>query len=387
MLDDDNQSRRASLVAGLILLIVLAAVAAMSGTPGEENFAWAVTGNPAPYTEVFEVMSQLGAGDNRVWFQGSTVASQVSGGRTRSPGRGRVAPNAHGRALAQILDALEPIGVPMSACFADEALVTYDLGVAPGAAVEVLAGLLESADPDLHARLRGVLRDFRFATGLDPAVDLLPHLGQGISAALLPPEDDPDGWPLPRKVVIMRVHDEEAVARFLEGWITWVAGAVAPMTHGVLGAWIDSETVAGFDLVGLRLDGVLPARLPLPSPSYGVAEGFLIVSPVRSAAAETLNRFAQGCSSPPARDPDESVVEEVWLNLPEWPAAWQRAEPLVGSTLAWLGVESPAAVPTLRSLFQLLGGFRPAHGTTSLTQNGGLVFSIELELVEAPDRW
>jgi hypothetical protein len=40
------------------------------------------------------------------------------------------------------------------------------------------------------------------------------------------------------------------------------------MTHGLLGASIESEVVGGFDLVGLRLDGLLPARLPLPSPSY-----------------------------------------------------------------------------------------------------------------------
>ncbi len=382
MFDDDNTPRRVSLVAGLILLIVLAAVAAIPGTLGAEDLAIAVAENTALDAEVADVVAHLGAVDTLNWIQSAAVEQYVSDGRTRSTGTRRVAPNMHDRAVTRMLDALGPVTAPMSACFADDALVRYDLGIAPGAAVEVLAGLLETAIPEVHAQLREAFHDFYLATGFDPVVDFLPHLGHGVAVGLLPPEDDLDGWPLPRKVVIMRVLDDEAVARYLEAWFTWVAGAVAPMTHGLLGARIDAETVAGFDLVGLRLDGLPPVRLPLPSPSYVVADGFLVVSPVRSAVAETIDRLGEGCSSTPVEYPDPSVVEDVWLNFPEWPRAWQRAEPLVGSILAWLGVESPTAVQACGSLFQLLGGFQPAHGTTSLTPEGGFVFRIEFAPAE-----
>jgi hypothetical protein len=382
MFDDDNTPRRVSLVAGLILLIVLAAVAAMPGTPGAEDPAFAVAENTALDAEVAGVVAHLGAVDTLNWIQSTVVEQYVSDGRTRSTGTRRVAPNMHDRAVTRMLDALGPITAPMSACFADDALVRYDLGIAPGAAVEVLTSLLEAAVPDVHARLQEVLYEFTLATGLDPTVDFLPHLGHGVAVGLLPPEEDIDGWPLPRKVVIMRVLDDDAVARYLEAWITWVAGAVAPMTHGILGARIDAETVAGFDLVGLRMDGLLPVRFPLPSPSYVVADGFLVVSPVRSAVAETIDRLGEGCSSTPDAPPETSVVEEVWMNLPEWPRAWQRAEPHVGSILAWLGVESPTAVQACGSFFQLLGGFQPAHGTTSLTPEGGFVFRIEFAPAE-----
>jgi hypothetical protein len=113
-----------------------------------------------------------------------------------------------------------------------------------------------------------------------------------------------------------------------------------------------------------------------------VADGFLVVSPVRSAVAETLDRLGEGCSSAPGAPPDASVVEEVWMNFPDWPRAWQRAEPLVASILTWLDVESPAMVQACRSVFQLLGGIQPAHGTTSLTPEGGFVFRIEFEPAE-----
>jgi hypothetical protein len=269
MFDDDNTARRASLVAGLILLIVLAAVAAMPGTPGAEDPASVMAENNVLDVEVAELTRQLGAVDSSDRIQGTAFSRQGSVVQTRSSGTGRSAPSVHDRAVTQMLDALGPITVPMSACFADDALVRYDLGIAPGAAVEVLTGLLETAVPDVHARLQDVHNEFYLATGFDVVADFLPHLGHGIAVGLLPAEDDLDGWPLPRKVVIMRVLDDEAVARYLEAWITWVAGAVAPMTHGILGARIDSEIVAGFDLVGLRLDGLLPVRLPLPSPSWG----------------------------------------------------------------------------------------------------------------------
>ena len=346
MFDENINGRRTTLIAGLILLIVLAAVAAMS--------------------------AGLGAGTE------TTGASGAISLRTHTAAPQRLVPQAHDRVMERLLGSLGPIEEPMAACLGDGALIAYDLGVAPAAAFEVLDQLLDATAPKLHEWLRGVLAEFQMASGLEPEIDLLPHLDHGMAVGLLPPEGDLAGWPFPRKVVIMRVLDEVAVSRFLEEWITWEAGAVAPMTQGVLGASIYSEKVAGFDLVGLQLDGLLPAQLPLPSPSYVVAGDYLIVSPVRSAVVETLSRLEEGCLPPPAGTTDETVVEEVWLNFPEWPRAWQRAEPLVGSILARLGVESPATLQACGSLFQLLGGFQPAHGTTSLTPEGGFVFRIEM---------
>jgi len=346
MYDDKKNERRTTLIAGLILLIVLAAVVAMPAGSG----AAAKT----------------------------IVAKQVSSSRTHMTPPRRFVPRLHYQAVRQMLGSLGTIDQPMAACFGDEALVAYDLGIAPAAAIDVLVQLLETSAPEVHEWLRGVLDEFRIWSGLDPEIDLLPHLGHGMAVGLLPPESDDDGWPLPRKVVIMRVLDEDAVSRYLDEWITWEAGAVAPMTQGVLGASVWSQRVSGFDIVGLRLNGLLPARLPLPSPSYVVLGEFLIVSPVRSAVVETLDRLQEGCVSSPVGIADETVVEEVWLNFPEWPETWERAEPLLESVMDWLGAESPEAIRAGRSLVGFLGEFGPAHGTTSLTPEGGFVFTIEM---------
>ena len=372
MFDDQINARRVTLVAGLILLIVLAAVAAMSAGLEGVDHTFAVREPAERLVEVFGLMDNVGG------MPGIVLTRAFSSERIRTAAPRRLVPSVHDQPMESLLRSLGPIREPMSQCFGDNALVAYDLGIAPAAALEVLAQLIETSAPEVHAWLRGVLGEFRTASGLAPEIDLVPHLGHGIAVGLLPAEADLDGWPLPRKVVIMRVLDDVAVARYLEAWIAWEAGAVAPMTHGVVGASIDTETVGGFDVVGLRLDGLLPAQLPLPSPSYVVADGFLIVSPVRSAVAETLNRLREGCSSPPAGYTGESVVEEVWLNFPEWPEAWLRAEPLIASVLAWLGAESPATIEACRSVVGFLGGFQPAHGTTSLTVDGGFVFQIEL---------
>ena len=356
---DDTNTRRATLVAGLILLIVLAAVAAMSAELGGEYRAFAVPENTAFIIEMSDLARHLGAVENSDGIRGTALARQTSSARTRPAASQRLVPTMHDQAIVKMMNSLEPIDETMAACFGDEALVAYDLGIAPAAASEVLDQLLEATAPELHAWLRGVLDEFRTASGLDPRTDLLPHLDDGVAVGLLSAEADSDGWPFPRKVIIMGVLDDAAVARFLEAWLTWVAGAVAPMTNGLIGASIESEVVGGFDLVGLRLDGFLPARLPLPSPSYMVADDFLIVSPIRSAVVETINRLEHGCSSSPVGYLDESVVERVWLNFPEWPRAWQRAEPLVGSILARLGVDLPAMLHACGSLFNFSEGSSP----------------------------
>ncbi len=348
MFDDKNDARWPTLVAGLILLIVLAAVAAMS------------------------------AGLDTDPSIGSAVASQTTSQRFSPAIVGQIAAAAQGSAGERLLASLAPIDESISGSFPDDALIAYDIGIAPDSAIELMETLIESALPDLHRWLGDVLGEFRMATGLDPKIDLLPYLDHGLAVGLLPSESDVDGWPFPRKVVIMRVLDEVAVTRFFEAWITWEAGAIAPKTQGVLGASVVSEMVAGSDLVGLQLDGLLPAGLPLPSPSYAVTGEYLIVSPVRSAVAETLGRLENGISPPPVTMGEEAVVEVVRLNFPEWPRAWLRAEPFVGSLIDRLGGDSPTVIRFCRALMEYLGEFQPAHGTTALTPDGRLVFRFEI---------
>ena len=331
MFDNKNDARWPTLVAGLILLIVLAAVAVMSE----------------------ETNSRHRAISERV----ASAVPETAGYR--------------------FLASLEPLASRMAGSFPDDALVTYDIGIAPGAAVEAIEAFLESSLPELHAWLRKFFAEFQWVTGLDPDVDLLPHLGHGMAVGLLPPENETDGWPFPRKVVILRVLDEVAVSRFMEAWITWEAGAIAPTTQGLLGASVLSEEVAGHDLIGLQLDGLLPCNLPLPSPSYAVAGDFLVMSPVRSAVVETVGGLVQE-PLPTASIADGPVVEEVWLNFPEWSGVWRRAEPFVESLFDRLGVDSPVLIQTCGALVELVGEFEPGFGTTSVTPEGGLVFRFEM---------
>jgi hypothetical protein len=342
---DDTNTRRATLVAGLILLIVLAAVAAMSaGLDTDEVIGDAADSRSASPT----IVGQIAA------------ASQGSAGE-------------------RLLASLAPIGESFSGSFPDDVLLAYDIGIAPDAAVDLLETLIESAFPDLHTWLEDVLDEFRMASGLDPEIDLLPYLDHGLAVGLLASDGGVDGWPFPRKVVILRILDDVAVSRFLEAWMAWGAGAIAPKTQGVLGASVISEEVAGSGLVGLQLDGLLPAGIPLPSPSYAVVGDYLIVSSVRSGVAETLGRFENGILPVAEAPGQENVVEVVTLNFPAWPQAWQRAEPYVRSVIDRRGGDSPMVIQMCRTMIEYLGEFQPGHGTTTLTSDGGLVFRFELE--------
>jgi len=362
MFDQERDRPGATLVAGVILLILLAAIAAFSGEPA-----------------IAAPRIRGGADVGATAGSGPLVARALQiDWRRRAVSRRVVAADATGP-LNELLRSLRPIDKPLAQCFGEDALVAYDLGAVPAPAAEAVAELLETSAPEVHAWIRRALAGFTEASGLTPETDLLPYLGEGLAVGLLPAESDSDGWPLPRKVFLLKVLDEEAVDRYLRKWFRWEAGALAPATHGVLGASVVTETVGGFDLVGLRLNGLLPEDLPLPSPSFVVADGFLILSPVRSAVAEILDRVQAGCASLPNYRPDGTVVEEVWLNFPEWPGAWRRAEPVLARAAEWLGAESPAVIEIGRSLVSLLGDLEPAHGTTSLMPDGGLVFRLEVQ--------
>jgi hypothetical protein len=332
MFEEKQNSPRPTLVACLILLLVLAAVAVMS--------------------------AETKSGHREV---GERVASVV-----------------RGAAGHHFVASLEPLNGRMAGSFPENALVAYDIGVAPLTAVESIEALLQSSLPELHEQLGEIFVDFRAATGLAPKRDLLPHLEHGLAVGLLPAEEQANGWPFPRKVVIVRVRDAAAVSRFMEAWINWEAGAIAPMTQGLLGASVRSDGVDGHVVVGLQLDGFLPLEMPLPSPSYSVAGDFLVMSPVRSAVVETLGRLRWDQTQPLATV-DGPVVEEVWLNFPQWPEAWRRAEPFLDALADRLGVSSPVAIQTCRALAELVGEIGPGFGTTSITPQGGLVFRFEID--------
>jgi hypothetical protein len=55
-----------------------------------------------------------------------------------------------------------------------------------------------------------------------------------------------------------------------------------------------------------------------------------------------------------------------------------RAEPYVESLVDRLGGDSPAVIGFCRTMIQYLGEFGPAHGTTTLSPEGGLVFHFEM---------
>ena len=332
MFEEKYNAPRPTLVACLILLVVLAAVAVMS-------------------------------------------AEVKSGHREVSE---RVASAVRGVAGHRFLASFEPLDGRMAGSFPGDALIVYDIGVAPDTAFEAIEALLESSLPELHTLLENILAEFEQAAGLDPRRDLVPYLEHGLAVGLLPPEEGVDEWPFPRKVVIMRVRDAGAVASFLEAWINWEAGAVAPLTHGLLGASVHSDNIDGHEVVGLQLDALLPVDFPLPSPSYSVTGDFLVMSPVRTAVIETLGRL-EWDPSKPADTADGQVVEEVWLNFPEWPHAWRRAEPFIEDVYSRLGVDSPLLIQTCRALAEFVGEFGPGFGTTSITPEGGLVFRFEMD--------
>jgi hypothetical protein len=348
---DDTNARRATLVAGLILLIVLAAVAVMSA---EVEVDTERTGRIR--------VARLTFGE-RI---GTATAGLITTAATATTGE-------------RLMASLVPIEDSISSFFPDDTLAAYDIGIVPEVAIDVLEDLLESALPDLHMWLEETLDEFRATSGIDPDADFLSHLDHGLAVGMLAPETDLDGWPFPRKVVIVRVRDQLAVTRFLETWIFWQAGAIAPKTHGVLGASVKSEVVAGSEIVGLQLNGFLPDGLPLPSPSYALVGDYLIVSSVRSGVAETLTRLEGGVPLASQLTSDDPVVEVVRLNFSVWPRAWLRAEPFVGSLVDRLGGNAPAIIGFCRTMIQYLGEFGPAHGVTTLTPDGRLVFHFEME--------
>ena len=314
------------------------------------------------------------------WIDGLAFAREIGTDRIDSWVAGRFLPITENGTVARFLASLTPIDHRLSALLPEDSLVTYDLGASSGATLEALRQLLGSTIPAYDSWLRRTLEEFQTATGLDPTMDLLPHLGQGIGVGLLPPEAESGGWPLPRPVLLVRSSDDAALWRFLTGWLEWKAGAMAPRTQGLLSATVVTEEVAGRVLLGLQIESLLPLPFPPPSPTVAVEDGLLIASPIRSAVVETLERLAEEEGVERTPFDAEGIVEVIHLNLPAWPEAWRRAESTIGTLTARCCADSERMIDVIRALIDLVGRFEPAHGATTLTADGRFVFHLELRL-------
>ena len=171
------------------------------------------------------------------WTEGIAFAREITEDGLETWAAGRLVAATPDDRTEKLLAGLAPIDEALSTHFPDNALATYDLGAPAAETVEVLAHHIETCTPLLHRILRTVLDDFRMASGLNPELDLLPFLGRDIAVGVLPPEGDPDGWPLPRPILIVRSTDDEAVRRFSEAWLRWEAGAL-----NVPGRWVTKKS-------------------------------------------------------------------------------------------------------------------------------------------------
>ena len=305
---------------------------------------------------------------------GIAIARNITVDGIETWATGRFETTSKSDALSRLLAHLAPIGQPLSNHLPDNALATYDLGAAAADIVGVLDRHIETVFPTIHAWLQDVLDEFRAATGLDPELDLLPYLGRGIAVGILPADEGLDGWPLPRPVLVARSTNDEAVRQFSRAWLRWEAGALAPLTQGLLSAMVDSQQVAGAELIGLQLDTVLSTPMPPPSPTVTVTNGLVIVSPLRSAVVEILGSQAARGASETRAVSRVAAVETMWLNLPAWPEAWRRAEGLLETPVLEQILEPGPLVEIARSLMRLLGGFGPAQAASSVTPDGELMF-------------
>jgi hypothetical protein len=137
--------------------------------------------------------------------------------------------------LSGFARSLKPLEDPLSRLLPDDALAAWDLGASPAAVAALVAQVLRELAPGQHRWLADRLAELR-ASGIDPATELLPALGQGIGGGLLPPAPGDAAWRLPRPVWLLRVEDERAVARALPVLLRWWAGAVADLSGGLTSA-------------------------------------------------------------------------------------------------------------------------------------------------------
>ncbi len=295
-------------------------------------------------------------------------------------------------AVPGLLESLSPIEGPLSLWFPENALLTYEAGAPPEMILDSMGFLLKTAAPRCGRKMESLAQDFSGATGLDPAVDLFPHLGRSLAAAWLPAEDEGSSWPFPRTVVLARVTDKEKVKTFISRFVEWDAGAWAPFTGGVISGMAISDRHENVELMGVDLDSVI--SLPLPSPTFALAGDFLIASSVRSGVTETItavhgNGRALSYETVSDAGPIQSrAVELVHLNLDSWEREWDKCGKIAlsGCGLFFLDGELLSALdPDMerlsrlgRALFGILSSFDRATGSTVLDEDGRFTFFIEV---------
>lgn len=293
--------------------------------------------------------------------------------------------------LSGFARSLKPLEEPLSRLLPDDALAAWDLGASPAAVAGLVAQILREVAPGQHRWLADRLSELR-AAGIDPATELLPALGHGLGGGLLPPDPGDASWQLPRPVWLLRVEDEPAVARVLPGLLRWWAGAVADLSGGLTSAVPVREELWGVSIASLQIEGVLDR--PLPSPTFAVTGGVLVISPVRSAVRDALAEIGARA----AVDTTEAT------GVPSGTIALVRAEP--GALAAILAPELPrlarlahaaglpagvlGAEPTerlARTLLRLAGSFEQVTGSAVLVPgDDGAWLLLDREFRLAPEQ-
>jgi hypothetical protein len=271
--------------------------------------------------------------------------------------------------IADFLRSVAPVKKPLFHLLPDGALSAYEIGAPPGKCMGALGTLLEEAIPRLHGKIALFFDDFRSSTGLDPARDLFPHLGPSVAVAVLPAEKTSGGWPLPRPVFLARTDNDPAVRDFLRSFFRWEAGAVAPLTQGLVSARFTSETHNGVELMGLQAEGIFP--MPLPSPACGMTNGVLVFSPFRSAAGEAIDSIRSRSNAIPL----PGDVERFHIDLAAWGA---ELEKLAGIVPHAGPASEPPAAGFVSAVSRVLHALGPMEGVTTLREDGAFLCRMEL---------
>lgn len=310
-------------------------------------------------------------------FDGFGFSREIDAQVIRTRVAGRLAAAPPDGPLCTLLHSLQPLDDQLSLRLPTQALATHDLGAPPGALIGFIAGALRVG----NGGEGGGLSRFSEATGLDPARDLFPYLGRRVASALLPAAPTSGEPALPRPVAITKTTDPPAVHAFLDALLRWEAGEVAASSEGLVSARVASETFEGVEIRGLEIESVVPRQLP--SPSYAVAGGLLVVSPMRSAvraAVSSIHASADAVESPPAGAPVELFHGDLCaitgqLRTALWSVLSRLSEtgrlPVVGPRLDRLNRLVP-------SLLALVGSLGQADGRTDIGANGAFDATFEL---------
>lgn len=315
------------------------------------------------------------------WTSGIGVAREIHPGGIRTWVSGKMLHDEIETMVPGLVGSMYSIGTPLSSRLPANALCTYEVGIAPRHIFTMVDWFLKESFPWLHKKLSEHHREFITATGLDPATDLLPYLQYGVAEAWLPAAD-PKEWPFPRVVVLTRITDGESVKHFLDEFVRWKAGALAPFTQGLLGAIETREIHEGVELRGLKLDCVF--NLPMPSPTFAVVGDLLVVSNIRSAAKEAVSAL-HGNAPVLTGESHPEAIELIHLDPQAWQREWEslmsRGLPFFDRALGILFEMDPERVKrVLNAAFRMLGKFEPATGFTVIDGEGRFSFYMEARL-------